>query len=79
MKDAVYRELGKAAEWRNVAYKGVDLSQLPKSEENKVCTRSNVMVFFVSLDYHRGLEQWSARHFDLVKVSGSNPLPATKQ
>ena len=37
------------------------------------------MVFFVSLDYHRGLEQWSARHFDLVKVSGSNPLPATKQ
>lgn len=50
---------------------------LPKSEENKVCTRSNVMVFFVSLDYHRGLEQWSARHFDLVKDSGSNPLPAT--
>lgn len=26
---------------------------------------------------YRGLEQWSARHFDLVKVSGSNPLPAT--
>lgn len=27
--------------------------------------------------YHRGLEQWSARHFDLVEVGGSNPSPAT--
>lgn len=27
--------------------------------------------------YYRGLEQWAARHFDLVKVSRSNRLPAT--
>ena len=26
---------------------------------------------------YRGLEQRSARHFNLVKVNGSNPLPAT--
>lgn len=35
------------------------------------------LVVVVSLVYYRGLEQWLARHFDLVKVSGSSPLPAT--
>ncbi len=35
------------------------------------------LVVIVPLGYYRGLEQWAARHFDLVKVSGSNPLPAT--
>ena len=35
------------------------------------------LVVVVPLWYYRGLEQWSTRHFDLVKVSGSNPLPAT--
>lgn len=35
------------------------------------------LIVVVPLWYYRGLEQWSARHFDLVKVSGSNPLPAT--
>ena len=35
------------------------------------------LVVVVPLGYYRGLEQWSAHHFDLVKVSGSSPLPAT--
>lgn len=35
------------------------------------------LAMVVPLWYYRGLEQWSAHHFDLVKVSGSNPLPAT--
>lgn len=35
------------------------------------------LVVVVSLGCYRGLEQWAARHFDLVEVSGSNPLPAT--
>lgn len=35
------------------------------------------LIVVVPLGYYRGLEQWAARHFDLVKVSGSNPLPAT--
>lgn len=28
--------------------------------------------------YRRGLEQWSARYFDLVEVAGSSPASATK-
>jgi hypothetical protein len=35
------------------------------------------LVMVVPLGYYRGLEQWSAHHFDLVKVVGSNPAPAT--
>lgn len=35
------------------------------------------LVVVVPLGYYRGVEQWSARYFDLVEVRGSNPCPAT--
>lgn len=33
--------------------------------------------YVVSLRYYRGVEQWSARYFDLVEVGDSNSSPAT--
>lgn len=38
-----------------------------------ICLHNEVSLF----RYHRGLEQWLARYFDLVEVAGSNPASAT--
>lgn len=40
-------------------------------------TTCNLSRNCVNLYHYRGLEQRSARHFNLVKVVGSNPASAT--
>lgn len=35
------------------------------------------LVVVVPLVYYRGVEQWLACRFDLAKVRGSSPCPAT--